>query len=264
MAEQLSLALGALEGFDADECPSCGWELEGCGLDARRAQDGRVYVDWAPCCEHARDVVAAYGWQEFYGHTLEYSVEAELGLCVREVYLDDSLCRFALEGVSHVEHGEGTSRSTLKGWREEVFNEVALHHRHHKANPAGWYFGVAVHNGPVRVGVAVVGHPQSRLLQQAEPLTAEVTRVATWGDSRLRRNAASKLYGQCAREARARGCDKLVTYTLDSEDGASLRAAGFTAVHRSKGGSWDRPGRQRPEHALTAPTCPKTRWERKL
>ena len=85
--------------------------------------------------------------------------------------------------------------------------------------------------------------------------------MCVWGDARLRRNAASKLYGICAAEARKIGATKLITYTLETEECASLRASNWTAVAHSKGGSHDRPSRPRTDKV---PTCPKTRWERGL
>ena len=39
-------------------------------------------------------------------------------------------------------------------------------------------------------------------------------------------NGCSQLYGWAAREARKRGFEKIITYTLESESGVSLKAAG--------------------------------------
>ena len=50
---------------------------------------------------------------------------------------------------------------------------------------------------------------------------------------------------------------ELLTYTLPSEGGASLRAAGWRVVGRSRGGSWSRPGRPRRDKA---PVGPKLVW----
>lgn len=55
---------------------------------------------------------------------------------------------------------------------------VAQHHRHHKA-PVSGLFAVAVGDGSKVRGVAVVGRPSARMLQDG--WTAEVTRVATDG-----------------------------------------------------------------------------------
>lgn len=75
------------------------------------------------------------------------------------------------------------------------------------------------------LGVAITSDPKGRLLRDG--YTLEVSRVCTAGA----RNACSKLYGACARAARSMGYRRLVTYTLESEDGASLRASGWVKVH---------------------------------
>lgn len=128
---------------------------------------------------------------------------------------------------------------------------VEAHHRHHK--PArGCILCVAVsENGTVR-GVAIVGRPVSRMLDDG--WTAEVVRVATDGA----RNACSMLYGASWRASRALGYRRLVTYTLPEEGGASLRAAGWRCIGEAGGGSWNRRGRPRVD---LHPTQIKLRWE---
>lgn len=58
--------------------------------------------------------------------------------------------------------------------QQEAFRFISAHHRHHD-EPQGWLFGVAVNDGERIVGVAVVGRPVARMLQNG--FTAEVTRV---------------------------------------------------------------------------------------
>jgi len=130
---------------------------------------------------------------------------------------------------------------------------VKEHHRHHKA-PRGCLFCVAVNDGERVRGVAIVGRPVSRMLQ--DNYTAEVTRVATDGAW----NACSMLYGAAWRACRALGYRRLVTYTLPEEGGGSLRGAGFTMIGEAGGGSWNRKGRPRVD---LHPTQQKLRWERK-
>jgi hypothetical protein len=129
---------------------------------------------------------------------------------------------------------------------------IEEHHRHHDP-PRGCVFCVAVANGAKVVGVAVIGRPVSRMLQDG--WTAEVTRVATDGA----RNACSILYGAAWRAARALGYRKLVTYTLPEEGGASLRGAGWKIIGEAGGGSWSRTNRPRVD---THPTQGKLRWEK--
>jgi L-amino acid N-acyltransferase YncA len=131
---------------------------------------------------------------------------------------------------------------------------VAEHHRHHK--PArGCRFCVAVADADQIVGVAIVGRPVARRLDDG--WTAEVVRVATNGH----RNACSKLYGAAWRACRALGFRRLVTYTLPEEGGASLRGAGWTCLGEAGGGSWSRKARPRVDQH---PTQVKLRWERNI
>lgn len=89
------------------------------------------------------------------------------------------------------------------------------------------------------VGVAIVGRPVARGLDDGWCL--EVLRVCTLGD----RNACSMLYATCWRAARAMGYRKLVTYTLKTEPGSSLKAAGWKIVGEVTKRSWDTPSRPR-------------------
>lgn len=83
------------------------------------------------------------------------------------------------------------------------------------------------------------GRPVARVLQDG--WTAEVTRLCTLGD----KNACSMLYAASWRAARALGYRRLITYTLKSEGGASLRASGWRLVGEAGGGSWSRKNRPR-------------------
>ena len=85
-------------------------------------------------------------------------------------------------------------------------------------------------------------------------MTVEITRLATDGT----RNACSALYGACCREARRRGYRRVVTYTLATESGASLRASGFRPSAHVKGRQWDTPARRR----FHRPTPDRIRWEK--
>ena len=107
---------------------------------------------------------------------------------------------------------------------------VKQHHRHHHAVP-GHKFSLAVcdEEGTIR-GVAIVGRPVARGLDNG--WTLEVNRVATDGCA----NACSALYGAARRATFALGYRKLVTYTLPSEGGASLRGAGWKCLGEAGGG----------------------------
>lgn len=99
---------------------------------------------------------------------------------------------------------------------------VARLHRHHAPIPGGfgWWAVGAVANGRL-VGAAIAGRPTNR--NNDDRQTVEVLRVATDGTP----NAPSALLGACGRAARAIGAARIITYTLESEGGASLRGAGW-------------------------------------
>ncbi len=132
---------------------------------------------------------------------------------------------------------------------------VAEHHRHH-GPVVGHKFSIGLCARELEsievIGVAIVGRPVARPLDNG--FTLEVTRCCTDGT----RNACSALYAAAWRAARALGYRKLVTYTLASEGGSSLRAAGWRVVGEVKGRSWDVPSRRRID---TAPKQDKLRWE---
>jgi len=128
---------------------------------------------------------------------------------------------------------------------------IDTHHRHHLP-PQGWKFGIAVSNGTDVVGVVTVGRPVARGFDNG--WTLEVTRNCTDGT----KNAASMLYGAAARAAKALGYKRLITYTLISEKGTSLKASGWREIWKTQGGSWDTPTRPRVDKA---PTEQKMLWE---
>jgi hypothetical protein len=100
---------------------------------------------------------------------------------------------------------------------------VRKHHRHHTP-PAGHKFSIAAMAGEHLVGVVIVGRPVAR--RRDDGRTLEVTR--------------------------------LCTYTLKSEPGTSLRAAGWRLIAETPGKSWSVPSRPR---ADKHPIEPKLLWE---
>ena len=138
------------------------------------------------------------------------------------------------------------------------FNEaktyVARFHRHHRPT-CGHKFslGVADPTGTVR-GVAIIGRPVARHLDNG--WTLEVTRCCTDGV----RNGCSILYGAAWRVAKAMGYKRLITYTLPSEGGASLRGAGWICLGQKGGGNWNTKSRPRVDTAKEL-QCQKWLWE---
>ena len=131
---------------------------------------------------------------------------------------------------------------------------VAAHHRHHKPT-RGHKFSIGCAAEGRLVGVAIMGRPVSRYLDNG--LTLEVTRLCTTDE----KNACSMLYAAAARAAKAMGYRKIITYTLDSEPGASLRAAGWMCAGPAGGKRWT--GQRRPAADLY-PAQMKLRYEKLL
>ncbi len=140
---------------------------------------------------------------------------------------------------------------------------IAENHRHNAA-PNGALFAVGLErdNGEL-AGVGLCARPVARML--ADGFTCEITRLCTDGTP----NACSMIYGALCRAAKALGYKRVVTYTLQSEPGSSLRAANFKIAAEVRYKSWNTPSRPREivEVDLLGErrkysTEPKIRWER--
>jgi hypothetical protein len=135
------------------------------------------------------------------------------------------------------------AREFVKGW-----------HRHHSKPPPGHIFCTGVADGDTLVGVAIVGRPVARMLQDG--FTLEVNRTATDGH----RNANSMLYAAAWSVTKGLGYRRLVTYNQAGESGASLRAAGWRIVaERPATLGWDRPSRPRDNDSYLSTA--RTLWE---
>jgi hypothetical protein len=130
---------------------------------------------------------------------------------------------------------------------------VARHHRHNLPTVGGKFAVGAADDDGKLVGVAVAGRPVARRLDDG--LTLEVLRVCTDGTP----NACSFLYARAAKIARLMGYERVITYTLESEGGASLRAVGATPTGPLEPGEWSSPSRPRKSQPVYAE--PKYRWE---
>lgn len=137
---------------------------------------------------------------------------------------------------------------------------IVEHHRHNDPPVAHRAcVGIADDSGNLR-GVGILGIPKARLSHDGR--TAEIVRIATDGVP----NGCSMLYGALVRVAWNLGYDRVLTYTLGSESGTSLRAAGWRSEGvRETGGSreWDRKnGRTRLTMFFDAkvPDEPKVKW----
>lgn len=127
-------------------------------------------------------------------------------------------------------------------------------HRHHDSVHRD-KFRVGCEVDGKLVGVVQLARPVSRMLDNGK--TIEVVRLCTDGTP----NVCSFLYSRAARIAKEMGYAKIITYILDSESGASLKASGWHKEANTKGQDWSRPSRPR---STTAPTCNKQRWAKTL
>lgn len=136
---------------------------------------------------------------------------------------------------------------------KEFVNE---HHRHNIA-PIGHKFSIGLNDGEKVIGVAIVGRPIAR--HNDNGYTLEVLRVCILDGYK---NACSKLYAAAWRVTKNLGYKRLITYTLVSEPGTSLKAAGWKVIGQTeyKPKGWDVPSRPR-VMAEKYPKEQKTIWE---
>ena len=125
----------------------------------------------------------------------------------------------------------------------EANDFVTEHHRHNK-KCQGHRFSIGCIKDNELVGVAICGRPLSRRLDSQFVL--EVLRVCIKDPAP--KNACSYLYGRAWTIWQAMGGKKILTYTLASESGSSMKAVGWQKVSETKpfkeGKGWTtRPGR---------------------
>lgn len=128
-------------------------------------------------------------------------------------------------------------------FQDEAFAFIEKFHRHHR-KPVGTVFQIAVQDEVKIVGVATVGRPVARHLQDG--WTLEVNRCCTDGT----KNAPSMLYGRCWRIAREMGYRRLITYILNTEPGTTLKAAGWRLIGERGGDSWNGTRKRIDKHPL--------------
>lgn len=116
-------------------------------------------------------------------------------------------------------------------------------HRHNKP-VCGHKWSISAWDNNKMVGVAIVGRPIARLLDNGS--TLEVLRVCTDGT----RNANSFLYSQVAKIAKLMGYKRLITYTLQTESGSSLKAIGAKISSEVLPQTWERKNRPRTEQEV--------------
>lgn len=156
-------------------------------------------------------------------------------------------------------HGWSLAPTTLR----KANDFVASYHRHTgRTARNGGKFAISLIKEGRMGGVAIVGNPLSATLMDG--FTAEVLRLCVVEDAPP--SACSQLYGACWRAWKAMGGRRMITYTLESENGTSLRAAGWVKVGATKptAGGWRKGDDNcvRTETAVLA--LVKHRWEIKV
>jgi len=139
---------------------------------------------------------------------------------------------------------------------QEAKDFINKYHRHNIA-PQGHKYSIALNDGDKVMGVITVGRPIAR--HNDDGLTLEVTRCCILEGYK---DANSMLYAAAWRVAKNLGYKRLITYTLISEPGTSLKAAGWKVIGQTKARpkGWDTPSRPRviPDKY---PTGQKNLWE---
>jgi hypothetical protein len=106
---------------------------------------------------------------------------------------------------------------------------VKEHHRHHRPttrNSGKWAIS-AVDSATLEViGVVITGNPVSATFMDG--VTLEITRLCV--KEGAPKGTSSFLIAKCCKIWRLMGGEKLVTYNLSHESGASLRGAGWEKV----------------------------------
>lgn len=134
-------------------------------------------------------------------------------------------------------------------------NEYVKRFHRHNLPTVGGKFSVACYDNERMCGVAICGRPTARKLDDGQ--TLEIYRNCTDGT----KNACSKLYGACVRIAKEMGYSKVITYILESENGASVKASNFVCM--GKAGLKKQTG-QRQKQRLVAPLEYKQKFEKVL
>ncbi|MCX6763333.1 MAG: hypothetical protein NTZ97_01180 [Candidatus Moranbacteria bacterium] len=131
-------------------------------------------------------------------------------------------------------------------------NQFVLKYHRHNSSTTGCKFAIGVLDKNKLVGVAIAGRPVARLLDDG--ITLEILRVCTDGT----RNANSFLYDKVRKIAGLMGYKTVITYTLEKESGASLKALRAKVVSKVQKNTWNRKNRLREEQPVYLE--PKLRW----
>ena len=120
---------------------------------------------------------------------------------------------------------------------KKAINFVDNYHKHNK-KVVGCKFCIGVEVDNTLEAVAIVGRPVARRLDDG--LTVEILRLCT--KQKGIKNLCSMLYSRSWRLWKLMGGKRIITYTLEEENGASLKASGYKVTNKTqtfkKGTGW--------------------------
>tara|TARA_R100000655_G_scaffold2061_4_gene7536 strand:+ start:542 stop:1009 length:468 start_codon:yes stop_codon:yes gene_type:complete len=105
---------------------------------------------------------------------------------------------------------------------KEANTFIEKHHRHNK-RCVGHKFSIGAEYQGKLVGVAIIGRPVARKLD--DKLTLEINRNCVLDDAP--KGTCSFLYAKAIKIWQSMGGKKIITYTLSNESGSSLKAVNF-------------------------------------
>ena len=190
----------------------------------------------------------------------DYSIDEAID---NKTLTDNEISRIGLDTMLRQLRGHMTEpwgRTAIRSISQKDANAFISHvHRHNKP-VQGWKYGTSLWDDISCIGVVTVGRPVARRLDDGE--TLEVTRLALLANAPT--NAASRLLGNAARVAKELGYNRLISYTLESEDGVAYQASGWERTERVKSAQWNRPSRKRKklDEEMEIIRQDKWRWEK--
>jgi hypothetical protein len=155
-----------------------------------------------------------------------------------------------------------TSKPITIRQANEFIKQFHRHHRPTTRNSGRWAIA-AINTNDEIVGVSIVGNPVSATMMDG--YTVEITRLCVREDAP--KGTCSFLLSKCCTIWRTMGGKKVITYTLDSESGSSLKGAGWqlsgiVKPHRRWQNKTKADGVER--DSLKIYELSKKRWERNL
>ena len=140
---------------------------------------------------------------------------------------------------------------TIKPIHLKAANAYVKQFHRHNIPTQGGKFSISVYDDNRLCGVAICGRPTAR--RSDDGTTLEIYRCCTDGT----KNACSKLYSTACKIGFDMGYKRIITYTLQSEKGSSLKASGFRCEGSAGGIAWT--GKRKREYYVS-PEEMKNRW----